>query len=95
MGKNSLAERLECSVEESEHIIQSLYNAFPKLREYVEAQSEYPLQHNGYINTFLGDKLQLLEWTKYLPKAKTDRERSNILARCRRLGINLPINLNL
>ena len=91
LGKNSLAERLDASVEEAENIIQSLYKSFPKLREYVETQGEYPLNHNGYINTMLGDKLRVREFYDYLPKAKTQRERQNLIARIKRLGVNLPI----
>lgn len=91
LGKNSLAERLECSLNEADDIIQGLYNSFPKLREYVAKQGSYPMTHDGYINTFLGDKLRLIEYTDYLPKATTDRERGNIIARIERLGTNLPI----
>lgn len=91
LGKNSLAERLDASLEEADHIIQSLYKSFPKLRQYVEEQGRYPLEHDGYINTMLGDKLRIREYYEYLPKAKTDREASNLIARCQRLGVNLPI----
>ena len=90
LGKNSLAARLNSSVEEAENIIQGLYKAFPKLREYVASQQLYPLQHNGYINTFFGDKLKIEEWKYYL-KAKNERERKNQEARIQRLGVNLPI----
>lgn len=91
LGKNSLAARLDSSVEEAENIIQSLYKSFPKLREYVESQGQYPLDHDGYINTMLGDKLRLVEYYDYLPKAKDQREAQNIIARIKRLGVNLPI----
>ena len=66
-----------------------MYKSFPKLREYVDIQSQYPLDHDGYVNTMLGDKLRLPEFTDYLPKAKDDRERNNIIARIKRLGVNL------
>lgn len=92
LGKNSLAARLNSSVEEAENIIQGLYKAFPKLREYVASQQLYPLQHNGYINTFFGDKLKVEEWKYYL-KAKNERERKNQEARIMRLGVNLPIKI--
>lgn len=91
LGKNSLAERLDASLSDADHIIQSLYTAFPKLREYVDRQGEFPLEHDGYINTFLGDKLRLIEYADYLPKAATQREQKNIIARIKRLGVNLPI----
>ena len=89
LGKQSLAERLDSSVEEAEDIIQGLYKSFPQLRVYVDSQGKYPLQHDGYINTMLGDKLQIKEYSEYLPKAKTDRERKNLEARISRLGVNL------
>ena len=91
LGKNSLAARLDSSVEEAENIIQSLYKSFPKLREYVESQGQYPLDHDGYINTMLGDKLRLREYYDFLPKAKDQKEVQNIVARIKRLGVNLPI----
>lgn len=91
LGKNSLAERLDASLEEADHIIQSLYKSFPQLRVYVDSQGEYPLDHDGYINTMLGDKLRIREFYDYLPKAKTQREQQNLIARIKRLGVNLPI----
>lgn len=91
LGKQNLAARLECSIQEAENIIQGLYKSFPRLREYVDEQAQYPLDNDGYVNTMLGDKLQLPEFTEYLPKAKDDKERNNVIARIRRLGVNLPI----
>ena len=41
LGKKSLAERLNCSEQEAEHIIQGLYTSFPKLREYIAGQQQY------------------------------------------------------
>ena len=38
----------------------------------------------------LGDKLKVVEW-KYLLKATNNRERNNLIARIKRLGVNLPI----
>lgn len=90
LGKKSLAEKLNCSVDEAETIIESVYNAFPKLREYVKKQQEYPFTHDGYINTFFGDKLQVDEW-KYYKAATTSGERTKQKARIERLGVNLPI----
>ena len=90
LGKNSLAERLDCTVAEAEHIIQGLYTSFPQLRLYVESQQQYPLDHDGYVNTMLGDKLRIAEFTLY-KKAKNPREINNLVARIKRLGVNLPI----
>lgn len=60
------------------------------MREYVAGQQKYPLEHDGYIRTFFGDKLQVDEW-KYYKKATTMREKKNLEARIQRLGVNLPI----
>lgn len=49
------------------------------------------MEHNGFINTFLGDKLQIQEYKWWL-KATSDRERKNLEARIERLSVNLPID---
>lgn len=85
-----MAERLNCSEPEAENIIQGLYKSFPKLREYVAVQQQYPLDHGGYINTMLGDKLKVQEF-EWLLKATSEREANNLKARIQRLGVNLPI----
>ena len=55
------------------------------------SQQQYPLNNNGYINTMLGDKLQVQEW-KYYQAATNQKEKKNQEARIQRLGVNLPIN---
>lgn len=78
-----------CSEEEADDIIQGLYTSFPKLREYVADQQQYPFDHDGYINTMLKDKLKIKEYE--LLQTCTPREKNNLTARCQRLGVNLPI----
>lgn len=90
LGRKSLADRLNCSEDEAEQIIQGLYTSFPKLREYVALQQQYPLEHGGYINTMLGDKLKVPEFDWYL-EAKSEYEKRSLVARIQRLGVNLPI----
>ena len=93
LGKKSLSERLNCSIQESEQIIQGLYKSFPKLREYVATQGQYPLDHQGAVNTVLGDRLVVPEY-KYLIKAikeGNEYEEKSLKARIQRLGVNLPI----
>ena len=90
LGRKSLAERLNCSEDEADNIIQGLYTSFPKLREYVDQQGKYPFSHEGYVNTMLGDKLKPAEW-EYIKKAKSRGELNNLNARLTRLGVNLPI----
>ena len=87
LGKRSLAERLNCSEDEAEDIIQGLYKSFPKLREYVASQQQYPFDHNGYINTFLGDKLKLDEW-RFYEKATNQSDIRSLTSRIQRLGVN-------
>ena len=93
LGKKSLSERLNCSIQESEQIIQGLYKSFPKLREYVATQGQYPLDHQGSVNTMLGDRLVVPEY-KYLIKSikeGNEYEEKSLKARIQRLGVNLPI----
>lgn len=90
LGKNSLAERLNCSTEDAENIIQTVYNAYPELDEYIKQQQNYPFSHEGKINTFFGDILVPKEW-EYYNEATTQREKKNLEARIKRLGVNLPI----
>lgn len=90
LGRKSLAERLNCSEEEAGHIIQGLYTSFPGLRKYVDGQQNYPLEHDGFIRTFLGDNLRIQEYEWWL-KSSNEKERKNLEARIQRLGVNLPI----
>ena len=90
LGKKSLAERLNCSEQEAEHIIQGLYTSFPKLREYIAGQQQYIFDNKGYINSMLGDKLKVKEYELW-EKAKDRWEKNNLKARCERLAVNLPI----
>ena len=96
LGKNRLAAQLNCDIEEAERIIQSVYNAFPKLREYIHTQEQVPFNNNnkfhefGNINTFFGDRLHLKEFDYYM-KSKDQREKQNLEARIKRLAVNLPI----
>lgn len=90
LGRKSLAERLNCTEDEADDIIQGLYTSFPQLREYVGMQQQFPLDHGGYINTMLGDRLKVQEYD-YLLKATSQREKNNLIARIQRLGVNLPI----
>lgn len=91
LGKKSLAERLNSTEDEAEDIIQGLYKSFPQLRVYVAGQQKYPFDHDGYINTMLGDKLLIQEYELW-KKSTSEREKKNLEARIERLGVNLPIN---
>ena len=90
LGKKSLAERLNCSLEEADNIIEGLYTSFPKLREYIAKQQQYLFDNGGYINTMLGDKLKIKEYDLWR-NSQDKWEKNNLKARCERLGVNLPI----
>ena len=90
LGRRSLAERMNCSEEEAEHIIQNVFTTFPKLKEYIEIQQKYPLEHDGYVNTMLGDKLKPRDFDNLLA-ATSDWEINYWIAKINRLGVNLPI----
>ena len=95
LGKQNLANQLNCSIDEAENIIQTVYNAYPKLREYVNNQQQMPFKKDrfgeyGNINTFFGDRLHLPEYDLW-KKAKTNWEKKNLEARVKRLAVNLPI----
>mgnify|MGYP002525638018 CR=1 FL=1 len=90
LGKSTLAGKLYCTVNEALTIIESLYNAFKQLRVYVAGQQEYPLTHDGYVNTMLGDKLQVDIWDQY-KYAKTSGEKRQLEQAVKRLGVNMPI----
>ena len=90
LGKTTLAGKLHCSVNEALKIIESLYNAFQQLRTYVNGQQDYPLTHDGYVNTMLGDKLRVNIWDDY-KYAKTSGEKRQLEQTIKRLGVNMPI----
>ena len=102
LGVKNLSSQLSCSEEEAAHLRESVLNEYPKLKEYVESQQSYPFDVSrnseskmgcwgpGTINTFFGDRLYLREWD-LLKKASSDREKNNLIARVKRLAVNLVI----
>ena len=95
LGKQNLANQLNCTIDEAERVIQAVYNAYPKLREYVAGQQQKPLLPDrfgelGNVNTFFGDRLHLREYDLWL-KTTNSYEKKNLEARIKRLGVNLPI----
>jgi len=92
LGKQSLADRINCSVEEAQRLIDVFYTAYPRVKEYVKEQGDYVFTHDGFVNTLFGDKIQPEEWKYYL-EAPTQREKKNLEARLKRLGVNLPMKL--
>ena len=91
-----MASQLNCDVSEGEKIVEAVYTSFPKLREYIHNQEQVPFSNEnkfhmmGTINTMLGDKLYLREWD-LLQKATSEYEKKNLIARIKRLAVNLVI----
>lgn len=90
LGKQSLADRINCTVEEAQELIDVFFKAYPRVKDYIREQGEYVLTHDGYVNSLFGNKLRPIEW-KYYQEAPTQREKKNQEARLKRLGVNLPI----
>lgn len=90
LGKSTLSGKLHCSVDEALQIIDSLYKAFQQLRTYVSSQQDYPLSHDGFVNTMLGDKMRVNIWEEY-KYAKTSSEKRQLEQKVKRLGVNMPI----
>ena len=57
--KKSLAERLNCSEQEAEKNYSRALYKFPKASRICSYSTTIPLEHGGYINTMLGDKLKI------------------------------------
>lgn len=90
LGRKTLSENLNTTEDEAQRIIDVVYKSYPKLREYIAGQQKYPFEHDGCINTFFGDRLQVDEW-KWYQKTDNPREKRSLEARISRLAVNLPI----
>ena len=93
MSARTLGTQLNVSEEEAQGYITSLFDQFPVLEKFIEANASYPISHNGYINTILGDKLRVPEYRFLYEKDKFGRKRLNRSA-ARKLdsaGINFVI----
>lgn len=94
LGKNSLAQRIGTDVTTAQDIINAIFKTFPTLKKYIEKQQRYPLEHQGAVNTILGDRLVVPEYSWLIKAIKegNEYEERSLKARIQRLGVNLPIN---
>lgn len=93
MSARTLALQLNVSEDEAQGYIDSLFNQFPVLENFIEKNASYPINHNGYINTILGDKLRVPEYRYLYEKDQYGRKKLNRSA-VRKLdsaGINFVI----
>ena len=88
-----MAARIGCDEAESERVIQALFNAFPKVKTYIKKQQDYIMEHEGRVNTLMGDRLVVPEWKFYMEAKKKGNkyEERSLESRIKRLGVNLPI----
>lgn len=90
MGIKTLSANSGVSVQEAQRLHDVMFNEFKVLKEYTDKLFRYPLDHDGYIQTFYGDKLRTSSW-KYRYDPKTGKEDTGALARASRHGCNYCI----
>jgi hypothetical protein len=89
MGTKTLAGRLGVEPGEAQELIDTLFGQFKVLKKYIEKNMEYPLQHNGQLDTLMGDTLKSPAWRFVkMPNGKIDH---GAMAKVSRHGINYII----
>lgn len=81
MGAQSLAKSLSISHKEAKEFIDSYFEKFPGVRDYMQQQKKYA-RENGYVMTLFNRKL-------WLPNINSTNQR--IMADTERIAINMPI----
>jgi DNA polymerase-1 len=81
MGSVGLAQRTGISRERAQDFIAKYFEAFPKIRDYVNNTKDF-VYKNGYVETLFGRK-------RYLPDIHSGVP--NIAATAERMAINMPI----
>lgn len=85
MSDQTLANNVGTTIEEAQHLTEFLFSEFNVVKKFIDKQSNYPLSHDGRINTFLGDDLVSPDWEGYLRGEKQAK------GRVMRHGVNLSI----
>lgn len=95
MSAKTLGQNLNVPEAEAQGYIDSLFGQFPDLEKFIKENSEYPMQHNGYINTELGDALRCTAYRflyKDDPYRKGQKKIDNrIVSKLSSAGINYRI----
>lgn len=89
MGINKLASQIGVDVSEARRLQETLFSEFSSLKKYMEENMRYPLEHDGYLNTLLGDTLKDEDW-KFVRRSDGSIDRS-AEAKVSRHGINYII----
>lgn len=75
MSDQTLANNTGLSIGEAQHLTELLFSEFNVVKKFIDKQSNYPLSHDGRINTFLGDDLISPDWEGYLRGEKQAKGR--------------------
>lgn len=76
-GAGALSASLNCSQEKAQEMIDNLYSAYPKLREFVDNQMQF-VRSNGYIVTPFGRVIDIEEIHSFSPHLVADGERKSV-----------------
>ena len=60
MGIPAMAEKMGKTVEEATRLHTLMFDNMHSIRKLIEHKSQYPFDHNGRVETILGDKLSVL-----------------------------------
>lgn len=93
MSSRTLGQQLNVSEEEAQSYIDGLFNQFPVLEKFILANSEYPINHEGYINTELGDTLRCSAYRYLYETDRNGRKKMSgrVQAKLGSAGINYRI----
>ena len=89
MGDNTLSSNAGITLEESNRLSNILFDQFRVLKGFINDNMQYPLSHNGYLRTLLGDTLKSDAW-RYLrrPDGRIDNSSQQ---KVMRHGINYVV----
>lgn len=95
MSARTLGTNLNVPEAEAQGYIDALFGQFPQLESFILTNSNYPINHNGYIDTELGDTLRCTAW-RYLwvPDKRNpgqQRKDGRVIAKLNSAGINYRI----
>lgn len=89
MGINKLAIQVGSDPSEAKRLQDTLFSEFPELKQFMDRKMQYPLDHDGYLETMLGDTLRSDAW-QYLHRSDGSID-NGAKAKVQRQGINYPI----
>ena len=89
MGDGTLSVNAMITVEEAQRLSGILFDEFKVVKKYIDDNMQYPLTHNGYLRTILGDTLKSDAWRYMIrPDGRID---TNAKSRVMRHGINYVV----